>query len=181
MFLENYLLEKMGKKPIFLYSSFEVRIDDPYIKHIRHLQSFINPKDLTNDGFEKNSHITILYGVKNIDKETIKNTFFKIKLKPFYVDVKNVHIFKSDKHDVIVLKCESPELNKLRNLFISNIPTIKQTHKEYIPHITLAYVKSGFGDKYKEILDKKFKNDKIKINYVYFSNKFAETIRYKLS
>jgi 2'-5' RNA ligase len=176
---KKFLLEKMMLlESRFDYATFQINIDDPYIKHIKYLQKFIKKEDLDKFGIENKTHITVLYGVKRDMKSEVKDAFFNLKMKPFYVDVKELHVFKNET-DALVLRCESEELIKLRQYFEERFP-FKKTHRDYIPHITLAYLKSGKGESYKELLKDKFKNGKILVKYVYYSNKNGKTSRFRL-
>lgn len=176
---KKFILEKiMLMESRFDFATFQINIDDPYINHIKYLQSFIKKEDLDRFGLENKTHITVLFGIKDDDKNKVKDAFFNLKQKPFYVDVKNIHVFKNES-DALVLKCESEELFNLRKYFEERFP-FKKTHRDYIPHITLAYLKSGKGDYYKTLLESKFKTGKILIKYVYYSNKNGKTIRYRL-
>lgn len=174
--LNKFLIEQNNKKR-HDYSYTFVRVTGPYQQHITSLQNSINKKHLYKQGLEKDHHATILYGIKTNSKEEIKNLFFQLKTKSFWIDVVDLDVFKND-GDVLVLKCKSKELLKLRSK-IEKIPH-KKTFKDYRPHVTLAYLKPGYGDIYKTYLKKKFKKGKFKVTYVYFSDQFDNELRYKL-
>lgn len=175
---KQFILERVLLESRFEYANMQINVEDPYIKHIKYLQKFFRKQDLSKDGVENQHHITVLFGIKNDSKNLIKNSFFDLKIPPFYINVESIEVFKNE-NDVVVLKCSAPELLELRKHFEERLP-FKRTHKDYKPHITLAYVKPGMGDKYKEFFKDKFVNGKIKVNFIYFSNKHGQTIRYKL-
>ena len=177
-FSREFVLERVLLESRFKYSNMQINIEDPYVKHIKYLQHFFKQEHLAKDGIEKQHHITLLFGIKSNSKNLIKDSFFEVKTPPFFINVESIEVFRNET-DVVVLKCSSPELIELRKHFEERLP-FKRTHKDYKPHITLAYVKSGLGDKYKEFLDKKFVKGKIKVNHIYFSNQNGQTIRYKL-
>lgn len=118
------------------------------MKHIPDNILYIEGSDY---GREKETHATILYGftrdltsaeVQNIVKDT----------KPFLIKVVGTNVFNNPQYDVITLKVQSPELDRLNGLckkypFQSNYP-------KYNPHITLAYVQPGYGKKYENITAK---------------------------
>lgn len=159
------------------YSYTFVRVNGPYKSHINELQKLINRRHLNKQGLERDHHVTLLYGIKTNSTNDIRELFFSLKMKSFWVDVVDVEVFKNES-DTIVLKCKSKELLELRSK-IEKIPHIK-TFKDYRPHITLAYLKPGYGDLYKSYLKKKFVKGKFKVNFVYFSDQFDNEMRYRL-
>lgn len=178
--LKQYIEEKYIKKTRFDYGSFQVNIDDvKFLSYLNNLKRIIKTFDSRNlINLENDPHITVLYGIKNVTRDDIKNSFFKLKkMKEFDVNIGDVTLFKN-KEDVILLKCESDILIKLNNYF-KKLP-YKKTHGTYIPHLTLAYVKSGTGEDYIKVLKKYIKKGKIRIKFIYYSNEHGNTIRYKL-
>lgn len=61
-------------------------------------------------------------------------------------------VFKSEEHDVVYISVLSNDLHNLRRKVEENVEYTK-THPNYIPHITLAYVKPGLGEKYAQKLN----------------------------
>lgn len=177
--MEKYVLNKTKKKrkTRFEYSSVLVKVNDPYVKHIRYLQSAFRSTDLTKLGAEKNLHITVLFGIHKTNSTDIKNVLLKLKQKSFTVNITDVGLFENEM-DVIHLKCKSPSLHTLRKHF-EELPHIK--NHTYIPHITLAYLKPGTGKFYLETLKKVFKPGIINIDYVYVSDKNSNEMRFKLT
>lgn len=127
-------------------------------------------------GRDKEPHVTILYGFvpdlnENQIREILKNT------KPFSVTITGVGIFENPVYDVIKLNIESSELRRL-NSICKKYPH-QSDYPVYHPHLTLAYVKKGYG--------KKFKNLKAQIpttitmNTVVYSGIKYQKLRYKLS
>lgn len=120
------------------------------------LQDRIEEKDLYIDenddtyGKVKNAHITLLYGVhKEVpDKEVVKKV--KEIILPQVVHANNISLFESEKYDVLKLDVNEPILHKINK----ELQTITHTnpHKEYRPHLTVAYIKKGLGKKYVEKL-----------------------------
>ena len=117
-------------------------------------------------GYEKDPHITIVYGFH--EDEVDKDQMYKqIKeMKPVEVTINKINIFETDDYDVV--KFDVPitkELKKYRKEFLKFPNT--QTYKEYHPHMTIAYVKKGEGKKYIKKLDKPFK---VKFNKAVYSD-----------
>ena len=104
-------------------------------------------------GYEKEPHITILYGIhdEEISNEELYSTLEK--LRPIEVTISNISIFECDEYDVV--KFDVPlieELKEYRYYFEKFYPNT-QTYDTYNPHMTIAYVLPGMGKKYiKEIL-----------------------------
>lgn len=117
---------------------------------IKTLNSFINRNDLGHDGFlELEPHITILYGFH--DDTTIvnkvKNHLSDIDLVELKNDIKlkELSLFENEQ-DILKISIESEKLTDLNSLFKDNFEYIKGL-PVYKPHITLAYLKKGFGKK----------------------------------
>lgn len=113
--------------------------------------TLVKPKDVYRKdddfGYEKEPHITIVYGIHDgeVDKpalyEELKN------LRPVTVTIDEVGIFENEEYDVV--KFEVPvtsQLKEYRDLFMQFPNT--QKFPGYHPHMTIAYVKRGEGKKY---------------------------------
>ena len=132
----------------------------------------IDEKDIYDDdkndfGYETESHITLLYGIhpKEINKEEIFEYLKSIKSLELEID--NVSIFENDKFDVVKFDIKpTKELLKIRKYLIENIKNT-QSFDGYHPHMTIAYVKKGEGEKYIKNLKEKIK---IKLDKVCYSN-----------
>lgn len=100
-------------------------------------------------GVEKEPHITILYGIhKNVDDDQVISLFADLTKSDFDISVTGIDYFYNDEFDVLKLNVESSELDKLNRLakmlnHTSNYPTYK-------PHLTIAYLNKGTGNKYSE-------------------------------
>lgn len=120
------------------------------------LQDQIDEDDLYVEedgyGFEKEPHITILYGIHESNPSVVKNS---IKLKPLTYTLTKLSLFENEKYDVLKCSVESSDLRKLNkecceNLqFTSNFP-------DYTPHLTVCYLKPGMGSKYVELKSEGF-------------------------
>ena len=114
----------------------------------------IDPADLYQDstddyGIENEPHITVLFGFMPSIKPS--------DVKDFLSDIKQTIKFKltgigmfpgGDKKpfDVIKFDVESPDLQELHKK-CEEIPN-KQNFPDYHPHMTIAYVKKGKGERY---------------------------------
>jgi len=77
-----------------------------------------------------------------------------IELKPIEVNLSGISIFENPEFDVVKFDVNSKLLTKL-NTLMKQLPHTS-TFPEYHPHITIAYVKKGEGNKY----IKKFENER---------------------
>lgn len=131
----------------------------------------IPEEDLINDGREPDIHVTVLYGVHNHDPFEVRPLLDKIG--PIKIILGEITIFENKDQDVVKISVESPDLVRLNKL-ISGAFEHTQTHPQYIPHCTLAYVKPGAGKKY--VGRKDFAGKKITIDEILFSgNDYRET------
>ena len=126
------------------------------------MRNSIIRSDICNDppkwapsGIETNSHLTVFYGIPDevdfTDEETKEayTDFFKDKTMVTFQSSK-VSCFSSEEHDCIIIigeETDNQELKKLHEDFKSHF-NYESTHDEYIPHITIGYVKPGLGEKY---------------------------------
>lgn len=91
-------------------------------------------KDETLFGVETQTHCTLFYPM-DICPETLP------EFKPFKVTVDKIDYFDNEDNSVAIIPIESPELQELHKQIAEAFPTIKETWKEYRPHITIAYLK----------------------------------------
>jgi len=110
-------------------------------------QEDIYEKEGENYGVQKNPHVTILYGLHDeVSLDQVKSVFEDFD-GGVDIKIEGIGTFENKDFDVIkfnVLKNES--LQKL-NYRLSEFPNSNE-YPEYIPHITIAYVKKGCGKKY---------------------------------
>ena len=133
---------------VMLYSSFPSEI----IK----LQDTILPSDLYteegNTGIELEPHCTLLYG---LHEEVTLEDVTKVLDKHTFSDLKayNPSLFENEKFDVLKYDIGYPTrggafLHKC-NSELSKYPNT-QKFPDYHPHMTVAYLKPGKGNKYLE-------------------------------
>jgi len=97
---------------------------------------------LVEDGRENRIHVTVKYGVHMIDANPILDLLRDYG--PIKIKLGKISLFDSDDCDVVKIEVESDDLCKI-NQYISENFDVTDTHDSYIPHITLCYVKKGFG------------------------------------
>ena len=98
-------------------------------------------------GYEEKEHCTVFYGL-NDDADLFKIKKYCLENYPnsFTLQTDYIHIFENVEKgecDCVIIKCkpckELIEINKYIKENFSNT----QTYNDYIPHITLAYIKKG--------------------------------------
>lgn len=109
----------------------EIDLDDLYVKE-------------AEDGLELDPHATVKYGLLTEDVKDIKRCLDGLKGGKVYMGKSS--IFTGDKYDVVKITVESEALENLHNN-LNKLPH-EDKHMEYQPHATIAYVKSGRGEKY---------------------------------
>lgn len=130
--------------------------------------------DLADHGRETTPHITIKYGLDS-DKRLIAQ-----RIVDLWDDVQltfgRVELFRNDEHDVVVVKVDSPQLRSMHRV-LSALPN-KEEERPYNPHLTIAYVKKGRGERY--IGQSPLGNETMTIApNIVFSNKHGEQTRIK--
>ena len=115
--------------------------------------SIVKEEDLYKEGddfgYEKEPHVTIIYGL-HYEDIIVEEICDQIKLLyPVKVTIDTISIFETQQgYDVV--KYDVPltdDLKDYRKYFETFYPNT-QTYKDYHPHMTIAYVKPGEGKKY---------------------------------
>jgi 2'-5' RNA ligase len=108
----------------------------------------IPDSELAADGREDKAHVTVKYGLHT---ENAKEVADVLKGEPpIKATIGKVSIFPAKEgadYDVVKMDVDSPDLHRLNAKIAKNLD-VTDTHPEYKPHITLAYVKPGEGAKY---------------------------------
>ena len=130
------------------------------------MAEMINADDLSAWGREYNPHITVKYGFPAwITIEDIQRAAGLFQ--PFKVRFGHISLFEQDEFDVVKVEVESQELRRLNRL-ISFLPN-QDSHIEYNPHLTLAYVLPGEGKKY-FLIRNELLNTEYEVNEISFSD-----------
>ena len=101
-------------------------------------------------GIQENPHLTLLYGTtKDVSTEDVKELLEgtgEIKIQ-----VNGIDIFENDKFDVLKFDMEGDNLHNA-NKSLSELPHTTD-YPDYMPHMTVAYLKPGKGSEYLKILN----------------------------
>lgn len=130
------------------YSSTHVPITGPARDRLLALGRLVRDEDRADDGREDDPHVTVRYGLHANDPEAVRPLL--AGAGPIRFRLGGASVFRGAEsgkpYDVIKVDVESPELVRL-NRSLAALPHT-DTHPEYQPHATIAYVKAGLGDGY---------------------------------
>lgn len=139
----------MPKKDAYEYGC--LMIDTSIAKWITHLHKVIRREDLASNidftPIEDTPHVTILYGLdKSVTYDDIRPNLIPLKL---FNDIKisGISMFDNPQYDVLYLKVRSDQLHRA-NMFFRKHYKCSPQYPLYTPHMTLAYLKKGAGQRY---------------------------------
>jgi 2'-5' RNA ligase len=115
-------------------------------------------------------HITVLYGIHSSDFSEFRKAVLDSGIKEIKVELGKINKFSKDEHTDVIYVEVSPDYNltALRGFLKNNLKNT-QTHEEYHPHVTLAYVKRDSCDHL--IGNETFKGTKLNFSSITFSDK----------
>jgi len=122
------------------------------VKNWHGISQSINHEDLykpeeTRYGIETDPHITILYGIhKDVDDYSVKELFKNLGKSNFDIKINGIDCFFNKDYDVLKFNIDSKKLHELNRL-AKSLPNTNE-YPEYKPHMTIAYLKKGTGQKY---------------------------------
>ncbi len=129
------------------YSSTQINLPRYLVDVIQlWIDSNIRPDMLAPDEENDVLHITVKYGLHTNDPETVRvivSNFGWVIVKLGLISVFNT----DSNYDVLKIDVESEPLKDLNRL-ISNNLEVTDTFPDYRPHVTLAYLKKGYADKF---------------------------------
>lgn len=119
------------------------------------------------DGREKDAHVTALYGFTEDDPgklvEAVRG-FGPVKGK-----LGNLSLFENPGKDVLKLDVDSEDLHRLRRQIAGKVPHV-ETHANYIPHATVAYLKPGRGSEHL-MLENPLRDQEFTVSELEFSDR----------
>ena len=107
-------------------------------------------------GLIEEPHVTLLYGLhsEEINDYEIINICTQGKIGD--IRLYNVSLFENKNYDVLKFDAHNKVLYQINRNLVENFPFTTE-YPNYHPHSTIAYIKSGRGKKYAEMLkDKEF-------------------------
>lgn len=113
---------------------------------------------------EDEPHVTVLYGIHG---DTPKPVLAALRdVEPFTIRLGRLSLFQGQDHDVLKIEVHSAPLVRLNGLLRSRL-CHTQTHPNYVPHVTVAYLRKGRGERY--VGDKHFAGESFEASSVIFS------------
>jgi len=116
------------------------------------ITSFIDPADLYQPedgrhGLETNPHLSLKFGLEaNVSPQAVAEIIDKYPLTQ-KIQIEKIDLFQNNEFEVVKFKVvPNPEIIQL-NQELSKLPN-QDKFPNYIPHLTIAYVKPGTGYKY---------------------------------
>jgi len=154
------------------FSNTMVKLSGDAAKKIKAFAKAIADADIYIDddddsfGREDAPHITVKYGVHSADPKSVTKAIegsgtIKVKLG-------KMSTFEADDYDVLKVDVTSPQLTKL-NKAIAGATKVTDTHPDYKPHATVAYLKKGKADQY--VGDETLNGTEVEFDAVVFSGK----------
>ena len=158
------------------YSSTQVNLPDDAAASVKQAAAKIADEDLAPDGREDQPHITVKYGLHTEDAEEVRKIVESEP--PITAKLGKTSLFP-DRGDgeVVKVDIESEDLRRI-NKKIADALEVTDTYPDYNPHVTLAYVKPGKGDKYSGLSD--LEGTEITFDQIAFSGKDGSKVEIEL-
>lgn len=148
---------------------------------LKKIQSEIEFEDLYDEepghGMETEPHITVLYGIHDQDVDSVKEQLGD--LSPCDYQLKGLSLFENDKFDVLKCTVDSADLRAMNKRCTDNLE-YTNNYPDYVPHLTVAYVKPGTGKKYTKIKSDGFNVDRSSNKYI-FSTKDSKKTKWTIT
>lgn len=97
-------------------------------------------------------HVTVRYGLLTDDVDDVAALLQEAGIEPFEITLGKTSIFDADNYDVLKLEVFGNRLFLLNELLGEEL-TSMDSHADYRPHVTLAYIKKGRGARYANTAD----------------------------
>jgi len=134
-------------------------------KDIPEEELFVKKEGDWSYGLEDEIHVTVKWGIHTLDPDEVKKALEGQKSGS--AKLAEVSIFDNDEYDVLKVDVISPDLRRLNKAVSDNLE-VTDTHPDYKPHLTIAYLKKGEGKKY--VGDKAFEDAEWDFDVVNFKN-----------
>ncbi len=128
---------------------------------------------LAADGRETQPHITVKYGLHGNDPAEVAKVLQNIP--PITATLGKTSLFSNDDADVLKVDVDSPDLHRLNKLIAEALPNT-DTHPEYQPHATIAYLKPGQGKAYSGQTVPGVTGQQVTLDHITFSGKNGEQV-----
>lgn len=130
------------------FATTQVQVTGPALAKCQLLTAAIAPEDLAAKGIEDDVHCTARYGLHTDDPREVARIVSTFG--PMNLHLGSCSVFPGVEYDVLCVSVFSPDLVRLNDL-LGQMPHT-DTHPEYVPHVSLAYVKPGLGQTYADMM-----------------------------
>lgn len=157
-------------------SSVQIQLPEEFANIIKCLGENIPDKYIYEDkndpmfGREDDPHVTVLYGLHTDNGQDVQHAIKDYR--KFGVQLGEMSFFEADKYDVFKIEVHSPDLMRM-NETLRTALEYTETHPEYQPHCTIAYVKKDFKNsaEFKKMDAGMFKENVFYFDELIFSGK----------
>lgn len=128
-------------------ASTQIELPADVVETILALGRAIPDADLAADGREAEPHVTLKYGLTDPSKDTLIAAM--TPLQTVTLTFGRTAYFEAADHDVVYVSVVGGNLDVLNKLVAEGCDCAPSDFGDYVPHATVAYVKSGLGSKYR--------------------------------
>lgn len=129
---------------VHTFSSTQIDLPANLARTLLAYAATIPDDELAKDGREHHPHVTVKYGLHTLNADDVRAVV--AGFGPVTLTLDSLDIFSADEHDVLIARVTSDDLHDL-NAAVASLPHT-DTHAEYVPHATIAYLKKGYASKY---------------------------------
>lgn len=155
-----------ARKALHEYSTTQLDLPADVADEIIAFAAGIPDEQLADKGRETVPHVTVKFGLHTQKAADVIEALKGVK--PVTITLGKTSLFESDDYDVLKVEVKGAALKRLNKL-ISDALDHTDTHPEYVPHATIAYLKPGEGAQY--VGDDFLSGTKVTIDEVIFSTK----------
>ncbi len=123
------------------YGCVYLSVPDEIADRILMMGRLIPDADLAEDGRDTEIHVTALYGLKRDAPEPVYRILREFR--PIRLTFGTVSAFTTPDYDVLKVDVESAALRRLHTALRRLPHTL--THRDFLPHCTIGYLKPGLG------------------------------------
>jgi 2'-5' RNA ligase len=157
------------------YASTQFNLPSELADEVKRVGKQIGAWALADEGIESEPHVTALYGLHENDPDSIRSIIEEHS--PFEITLGTTsHFPSSGDGDVIKIEVIGRGLHELHKKLKAAPHT--DTHPDYRPHVTLAYVKPGLGGTLSG--DSSLKGKTAIVDHIVFSSKDGKKTKINL-
>lgn len=158
------------------FSSTQINLPKELADHVKAEAAKIPDWALAPEGRESEPHVTVKYGIHGNHPDGVRSAIAghgKVAIRLGKIS----HFPDTGDGDVVKVEVLSPSIHRL-NKKIANAVPHTDTHPDYKPHATLAYVKRGLGKKFSG--GNSLVGKEATVDHIIFSSKDGSTKKLRL-